>query len=61
MVEISVGKERYKIFKKRYFISIDNITTYYYTEYDFWKNFFNVVKRHEVDSLEVLKAGYSIK
>lgn len=36
-ITISVGKERYRFFKKRYYIKIDNIT-----EYDFWNNFFSI-------------------
>lgn len=59
-ITISVGKERYRFFKKRYYIKIDNITEYFYTEYDFWNNFFSICSEYEIDSLDILKLGYSI-
>lgn len=57
---ISVGKERYQIFKKRYYIKIGNITRYFYTEYDFWNNFFSICNEYEINKSDVLKLGYSI-
>lgn len=59
-VEISVGKERYKLFKKRYWIQIGNETTYYYSEYTFWKNFFKVCEQYEVKLLDRDTLGFSI-
>lgn len=61
MVEISVGKERHTLVKKRYFIRIGNVTTYYYTEFDFWNNFFKVVNYHEISALDIITLAYSIK
>lgn len=57
---ISVGKERYRIFKKRYYIKIGNITEYFYTEYDFWNNFFSICNEYEINKSDILKLGYSI-
>lgn len=56
---ISVGKERYGLFKKktRYYIQIDNVTNYYYSEYIFWKNFFDVCEKHEVTYLDEMILG----
>lgn len=61
MVEISVGKERYGLFKKRYWIQIDNVTDYYYSEYSFWKEFFRVCELYEVSELDKTILGFSIK
>lgn len=60
MVEIIVGKERYKLFKRRYSITIDNVTNYYYDEYFFWKVFFEVMKEYEINSLEETVTGLKI-
>lgn len=61
MVEISVGKERYGLFKKRYWIQIDNVTDYYYSEYTFWKEFFRVCELYKVSELDKTILGFSIK
>ena len=59
---ISVGK-RYFSFsgKVRYYIRINNVTDYYYSEYVFWKNFFEVCEKYEVSRLDQMKLGNSIK
>ena len=57
---ISVGKERFRIFKKRYYIKIGNITEYFYTEYDFWNKFFSICNEYEINKSDILKLGYSI-
>ena len=60
MTKIQVGKERYKLFKRRYFITIDNVTNYYYDEYFFWKVFFEVMKECEINSLEETITGLKV-
>ena len=60
MTEIVVGKERYKLFKRRYFITIDNVTNYNNVEYFFWKVFFEVMKEYEINSLEETVTGLKI-
>lgn len=60
MTKIVVGKERYKLFKRRYFITIDNVTNYYYDEYFFWKVFFEVMKEYEINSLEETITGLKV-
>ena len=59
---ISAGKERYGLFKRktRYYIQIDNVTDYYYSEYVFWKKFFEVCEIYEVTSLDESILGHSI-
>lgn len=32
---MEIGKERYKLFKHRYYIKIENVTNYYYDKYFF--------------------------
>lgn len=59
-MEISVGKERYKLFKTRYYITEGNITTYYYGEYFFWDEFFQMCERHELNSLQIMTLGSAI-
>jgi len=59
-VEISVGKERYRLFKKRYWIRIDNVTDYYYSEFIFWKKFFELCENYEVSELDKTILGFSI-
>lgn len=63
MVEISVGKERYGFSKSKvkYWIQIDNVTDYYYSEYTFWKEFFRVCELYEVSELDKTILGFSIK
>lgn len=59
---ISVGKQRIWYFGKfRYYIQIDNVTYYYYSEYVFWKNFFEVCEKYEVSQLDQMKLGHSIR
>lgn len=60
MTSIRVGKQRYKLFKHRYFIGVDEVTTYYYDEYFFWKAFFEVMEEYEVNSLEETILGLKI-
>lgn len=59
-IEIAVGKERYNLFKKRYYIKIDNVTTYYYSEYIFWKEFFKMCEEYQIGSLDRSTLGFSI-
>lgn len=61
MVEISAGKEKYKLFKKRYFLTVGPVTTYYYSEYDFWLAFFKACEDHDASFLDKIKLGYAIK
>lgn len=60
---ISVGKERYGFFKKkvRYYIQIDNITNYYYSEYIFWKNFFEVCENYRINYADETILGCSVE
>lgn len=58
---ISVGKQRFGFFGRvRYYIQIDDVTEYYYSEYIFWKNFFKVCEKYEVSPVDQMKLGRSI-
>lgn len=59
---ISVGKERYGLFnrKVRYYIEIDGVTHYYYSEYTFWRRFFDVCEEYELTSLQESLLGFSV-
>lgn len=58
---ISVGKQRFGFFGRvRYYIQIDDVTEYYYSEYIFWKNFFKVCEKYEVSPIDQMKLGRSI-
>lgn len=59
---ISVGKEHYGLFKRktRYYITVDNVTRFYYSEYTFWLNFFETCEEYELTSLEESILGMSV-
>lgn len=51
-LDIFIGKERYRVFKWRYYIKTGNVTTYYYSKVQFVKKAFELV---EDDCIEKLK------
>lgn len=46
---MEIGKEMYKLFKWRYYIKVDNVTTYYYDKYYFVKKVFELIDLENIE------------
>lgn len=54
-MNLNFGKERYHIFKVRYYIKLDNITNYYYDKYSFVKAIVETIKEYEISKADELR------
>lgn len=52
---MEIGKEMYKLFKWRYFIKVDNVTTYYYDKYYFAKKAFELIILENIEVTDEFK------
>lgn len=57
---MEIGKERYGFFKTRYFIKVDNYTTYYYNKYFFIKAIITNIKELEIEITDELELAEKV-
>lgn len=48
-----IGKERYGFFKYRYYIKINDVTSYYYSKAGFVKKAFELVEKNCIEELKL--------